>query len=198
MGANFSVNCAGLMALMKANGANTTALQCAIPVNAMLPAPLNASLPFTLGSILLCPVSCGSCGAACSDLYVAVLAAANTTCVALKSKCNASLSTIIPTVPSKIHVKHACMKECSYCTTTATPTASPTPSPTASPTKASSSTSASSATSAPTAASPAPNTSSPATNATSAPTAAPTKTSSAYSVSVFSIGLLSSMVINLL
>merc|ERR1712130_504138 len=167
-------------ALMKANGANTTALQCAIPVNAMLPAPLNASLPFTLGSILLCPVSCGSCGAACSDLYVAVLAAANTTCVALKSKCNASLSTIIPTVPSKIHVKHACMKECSYCTTTATPT----PSPTASPTKASSSTSASSATSAPTAASPAPNasspalnTSSPATNATSAPTAAPTKTS---------------------
>merc|ERR1712130_1085757 len=171
--ANFSVNCAGLMALMKANGANTTALQCAIPVNAMLPAPLNASLPFTLGSILLCPVSCGSCGAACSDLYVAVLAAANTTCVALKSKCNASLSTIIPTVPSKIHVKHACMKECSYCTTTATPTA-------------------------PNASSPALNTSSPATNATSAPTAAPTKTSSAYSVSVFSIGLLSSMVINLL
>merc|ERR1712130_242114 len=153
----------------------------------------------TLGSILLCPVSCGSCGAACSDLYVAVLAAANTTCVALKSKCNASLSTIIPTVPSKIHVKHACMKECSYCTTTATPTASPTPSPTASPTKASSSTSAPTAASpAPNASSPALNTSSPATNATSAPTAAPTKTSSAYSVSVFSIGLLSSMVINLL
>merc|ERR1712130_110945 len=174
------------------------------PVNARLPAPLNASLPpnTTLSSILLCPISCGGCGAACSDPFVAVLAAANTTCVALKSKCNASLSTIIPTVPSKILVKHACMKECSYCTTTATPTASPTvsptASPTASPTKASSSTSAASSTSAPTAASPAPNASSPAINTTSAPTAAPTKTSSAYSVSVFSIGLLSSMVINLL
>merc|ERR1712130_485148 len=189
----------------KAGGAATTVLQCGTPVNARLPAPLNASLPpnTTLSSILLCPISCGGCGAACSDPFVAVLAAANTTCVALKSKCNASLSTIIPTVPSKILVKHACMKECSYCTTTATPTASPTvsptASPTASPTKASSSTSAaSSASPAPNASSPALNTSSPATNATSAPTAAPTKTSSAYSVSVFSIGLLSSMVINLL
>merc|ERR1712233_105356 len=113
----------------------------------------------TLSSILLCPVSCGGCGAACSDPFATVLAAANTTCVALKSNCNASLSTVISSVPSKILVKHACMKECSYCTTTA--------------------------------ASPAP-------NATSAPTAAaPTKASSAYSVSVFSIGLLLSMVINL-
>merc|ERR1712130_223074 len=143
--------------------------------NAKLPAPLNASLPpnTTLSSMLLCPVSCGGCGAACSDPFAAVLAAANTTCVALKSKCNDSVSTIIPTVPSKILVKHACMKECSYCTTTATPTASPTASttatptasptalptasttasPTASPTTASSASSASSATSAPTAAS---------------------------------------------
>merc|ERR1712233_299042 len=151
--ANFTVNCAGLMALLKANGAATTALQCGTPVNARLPAPLNASLPpnTTLSNILLCPVSCGGCGAACSDPFAAVLAAANTTCVALKSKCNASLSTVISSVPSKIHVKHACMKECSYCTTTAAPTAA---------------------------------------SATSAPTAAPpTKASSAYSVSVFSIGL---------
>merc|ERR1712130_407518 len=146
--------------------------------NAKLPAPLNASLPpnTTLSSMLLCPASCGGCGAACSDPFAAVLAAANTTCVALKSKCNDSVSTIIPTVPSKILVKHACMKECSYCTTTATPTATPTASPkalptasttaspTASPTTASSASSASSATSAPTAASPAP-------NASSAPTA---------------------------
>merc|ERR1712130_984841 len=161
--ANFSVNCAGLMAVLKAGGAATTVLQCGTPVNAKLPAPLNASLPpnTTLSSMLLCPVSCGGCGAACSDPFAAVLAAANTTCVALKSKCNDSVSTIIPTVPSKILVKHACMKECSYCTTTATPTASPTASttatPTASPTTASSASSASSATSAPTAASPAPN-----------------------------------------
>merc|ERR1712130_533951 len=192
----------------KAGGAATTVLQCGTPVNAKLPAPLNASLPpnTMLSSMLLCPVSCGGCGAACSDPFAAVLAAANTTCVALKSKCNDSVSTIIPTVPSKILVKHACMKECSYCTTTATPTASPTAlptasttaSPTASPTTASSASSASSATSAPNASSPALNASSPAPNATSAPTAAPTKTSSAYSVSVFSIGLLSSMVINLL
>merc|ERR1712130_941097 len=109
------------MALLKANGVATTALQCGTPVNARLPAPLNASLPpnTTLSSILLCPVSCGGCGAACSAPPATVLAAANTTCVALKSKCNASLSTVISSVPSKILVKHACMKECSYCTTTA-------------------------------------------------------------------------------